>query len=147
MAEPLILSALRAKRIDVKRAIKNYEKQLRQAHVDLAHVNAVLAMYENNDGSSKFLTHVGTAGMFQRREMINVCLAALQDSAEPMSTRELAHVAMIAKGLNADDMVLRTSLGPKVINTMRRQEKLGVVLRAGKVNGACLWQLSDQDDV
>ena len=147
MAEPVILSALRTKRINVKRAIKNYEKQLRQAHVDLAHVNAVLAMYENNDGSSKFLTHIGTAGIFQRREMINICLGALRNSAEPMSSRELAYVAMIAKGLNEDDVVLRTSLGPKVINTMRRQEKLGVVVRVGKVNGACLWQLTDQDDV
>lgn len=147
MPTPLIKSQLLAKRADVKGTIKNYEKQLRQAQVDLAHVNAVLAMFENKRGGSKFLTKIGTAGIYQRREMIDICLEALRNSAEPLSSRELAHAAMRAKGLNVDDAVLRISLGPKVIYTMRRQEKLGVVVRVGKKNGACLWQLSDQDDV
>jgi hypothetical protein len=46
MAEPLSVTILRKKRDQIRDTIASYEKKLREAQHDLAHVNAALRLFE-----------------------------------------------------------------------------------------------------
>src|SRR3954452_4876767 len=110
MAEPHILTGLRSKQAELESAIAYLEGKLDEARRDLAHVNAVIRLYEvGPDPQLPFPAHVSLNRLFRHGEMFALCKATLQATGEPMTTRELAMSVIRAEGWDEQDKVLRSA--------------------------------------
>ena len=78
MAEPLSVTMLRAKRDKIRDVIAAYERKLRLAQTDLAHVNATLRLFAATGEPEDFPPYMDLTRVFQRGETTAICLAALQ---------------------------------------------------------------------
>ena len=80
--------------------------------------------------------------LFARGELPMLCNDALEAAPDGLSTRQLALIVIDAKGLDARDRHLRTSIAYRLVQVMRRQEKQRRVKRIGKRDGAIVWRLA-----
>jgi hypothetical protein len=95
------VKTLVAKRDEIEAAITNYERRLEQARADLSHVNACIAIFEACDEPNGTRADVDLHRLFARGEMMRLCNEALASG--PKTTKELALIAMTAKGLDTGD--------------------------------------------
>lgn len=100
MAEPLAVTMLRAKRDRIRDTIAAYERKLRLAQKDLAHVNATLRLFAATGEPEEFPPYMDLTRVFKRGETTAICLRALEREG-PLDTRELTLRVMKAKGLDA----------------------------------------------
>jgi hypothetical protein len=138
--DPNIVRTLERKRDQIEQAIALYEKKIKAAKVDLAHVNATLRMFEKPEGRTEFPVYMDTLRLFKRGEIVKLCKAALAQEG-PLDTRELALRVVRAKGLDEGDSVLRTSIAYRIVQAMRLQWKRGKVTSSHKRQGLRVWQL------
>ncbi len=140
MADPQIVGTLERKRDQIEAAIKLYESKIESARVDLAHVNATLAMFDAPEGRSQFPVYMDTLRLFQRGEIVTICKAALAEEG-PLDTRELALRVIKSKGLDAKDTVLRRSIAFRIVQALRLQRRRGKVKGSEKRKGVRVWRL------
>jgi hypothetical protein len=67
MAEIRTVTTLRYKRAEIENSISDYEKRLEQAHSDLAHINAAIAIFEASGDPKGFPAYVDVHRLFMRR--------------------------------------------------------------------------------
>lgn len=139
MADPQLITTLTRKRDEIESAIAAYEKKIEAAKVDLAHVNATLAMFAAPEGRSQFPVYMDTLRLFKRGEIVTICKAEL--AAGPRDTRELALAVIKAKGLDAKDVVLRRSIALRIVQALRLQAKRRKITMLPKRRGVRLWRL------
>ena len=143
MADPHVVSTLKAKQEEIERSISYYEAKLKEARIDLAHVNATLRLFEiGNDPALQFPAHVDIKRLFKWRELATLCHEALAASEGPMTTRELALYIVQTKGWDPDDKVLRTAIAYRIVSTLGQQVKRGKALSPGKRAGVRLWTVA-----
>lgn len=140
MAEIRTVTTLRNKRAEIESAIGNYEARLKQARADLAHITAAIAIFEASGDREAMTAYVDIHRIWKRGELMRLCRGFLA-SEGPLSTRQLAELAMTASGLDASDKVLAKSVAHKIVYAMRAQEIRGKITRIGKSKGACVWGL------
>jgi hypothetical protein len=141
MAEPQIVNTLRSKRDELERIIGSYEKATEAARRDLAHVNATLQLFERDGVPGVYPSRMSLIRVFRRGEIFAICRAALAQYPAGMDTRELALAVLRAKGMDAQDAVLRKAVAYSIINLMRQQFRRGNVTDAGKRCGVRVWSL------
>jgi hypothetical protein len=137
MSDPQVLTTLRTKAENLAGYIRKLEADMAQARIDLSHVNATLALFEAPDADTPFPMHYNLDRLFKRREIGQLCHVALADG--PKDTRQLAVAVIEAKGLDATDRHLRTTVAYRIVQALRMQEKRGGVRRNGKNGNAILW--------
>jgi hypothetical protein len=143
MADPQVLTTLRRKKAEIEASISYLEAKLKEARIDLAHVNAVIRLYEiGPDPQLQFPVHVDVSRLFRRGEMVTLCKQALGTSPEPMTTRELAAFVIEAKGWDRDDKQLRQAVAYRLVQALNRQSKRGAVASMGKRAGVRMWGLT-----
>ncbi len=142
MADPHVVSALRAKRDELDRIIVSYEAALAAARRDFVNVNATLDLFEKDSASAAYPAQMSIARMFKRNELFSLCKEALAEAHEGLDTRELAGVVIRAKGMDEADSVLRKAIGYRIVRTMLRQAKRGIVFAAGKRRGVRVWRVT-----
>ena len=140
MAEPHIVTTLRSKRDDIEKAIVGYEKALAAARLDLAHVNATLAIFESTEQPSDVKAYMDTSRLFPRGEIVRLCRAALAAEG-PLDTRQLALRVAATTGLDASDPMLRKALAYRIIQAMTLAWKRGKIGCEGKVAGLRVWRV------
>jgi len=140
MGEPIVILALRRKRDRIEGAIASYERKIKEAQADLAHVTASLRLFELSGDPSEFPAYIDLNRILRRGETTRLCIAALQAEG-PLDTRELAHRVMAAKGLNSDDRVLAQAIALRIVQTLRlKRTKLD---GTEKRKGVSLWKLRE----
>lgn len=80
------------------------------------------------------------AALFPRHELPRLAKEALADSPDGLSTVQVAAHVIAAKGLDAKDRHLRKVIGYKVVQLLRRREKVRQVVRLKKVGTAIVWR-------
>ncbi len=141
MGEPIVILALRRKRDRIEGAIAAYERKIKEAQADLAHVTASLRLFELSGDPSEFPAYIDLNRILRRGETTKLCIAALADG--PLDTRQLTQHVMAAKGLNSDDRVLAKAIALRITQTLRVK-----TLRGGPLDGTerrkgvCIWRLS-----
>lgn len=128
--EPQVINTLRAKAAELDKHIGKLEKALAQAKTDLAHINASIMLFEAPAAGEQFPMHFNLGRLFKGRELGKLCREALAEG--PQDTRQLAAYVIEAKGLDADDKHLRTSIQLRIVNAMRMAEKRRQMVRVGK---------------
>lgn len=139
MADPQILSTLRAKQADLERQVDGLERQLAETRVALSHVSAVIQLYEVNGEPVAFPVHMDLSRLFRRGELWGLSKAALGATGGPLTTREIAAYVIEAKGWNADDRPLRTAVTYRLVQALTMQERRGRVTSPGKTGGVRVW--------
>src|SRR5277367_4500525 len=99
MSEPIVILALRRKRDKIEGAIAGYERKIREAQADLAHVTASLRLFELSGDPSEFPAYIDLNRILRRGETTRLCLEILRAEG-PLDTRQLTQRLMEAKGLN-----------------------------------------------
>ncbi|QXX75350.1 hypothetical protein [Methylovirgula sp. HY1] len=140
MADPQIVTTLRSKRDDLERIIKAYEGKIKAAQHDLMHVNATLRLFELNGAHEVFPVHADVTRLFRRGEMVRLCKDALAGAPEGLDTRELARAVIIAKGLDAEDAVLRKAVAYRIVQALTGQWQRGGLTSGGKRQGVRVWR-------
>lgn len=140
MKEKNVLKTLRTKKAEIERVIDQHEAQLKRARNDLAHIAAVIYIYEVNGEPSEFPAYVDFGPLFRRGEMMNICKAALA-SEGPLDTRELALRVIEAKGLSANDAPLKTTIAQRVTQAMTQQSKRGGIRKLPRRGGVNVWEI------
>ena len=138
MGEIRTVTTLRTKRDAIAAAIENYEKRLDQARADLAHVNAVITLFEVNDDAEMVRPYTDIHRLYKRGEMIALCKEALAEG--PRTTRELAIHIMKHKGLDAGDKVLAKAIAYRLIHALRMQCRRGLIADGGKRGNVRVWK-------
>lgn len=137
--KPQVINTLRTKAAELDAHIAKLERALEQAKADLAHLNASIMLFEAPPEGTEFPMHFNLGRLYKVREIGKLCQEALASG--PKSTRELAVYALEAKGLDASDKHLRTSVQLRIVHAMRMQELRGKVGRMGKRGSAIVWTL------
>jgi len=141
MAEPQVIYALRRKRDKIEAAIAGYERKIKEAQADLAHVTASLRLFELSGDPSEFPAYIDLNRILRRGETTRLCLDALKAEG-PLDTRQLTQRVMAAKGLNAEDRVLAKAIALRIVQTLRvRALRGGPLDGSERRKGACVWHL------
>lgn len=139
MAEIRTVTTLTHKRDEIRASIRMYEKKIAQARSDLAHVTAVMRLFEASGKPQDLARYVDSYRLFSRGEPWAICAKALANG--PLSTKELALELMKAKGMDLGDSVLQKAIGNRLIHSLRMQEQRGRLRREGKRHGVSVWRL------
>ncbi len=109
MADSATLVTFRIKRQKIAAVIKHYERQLNQARIDYAHINAAIRIFETDDLSKTMPRYIDIPRLFSRKEKMDLCKAALAEL-DPLSTKQLGAEVVRRKGMNPDDKVLTDAI-------------------------------------
>jgi len=140
MAEPIAVLALRRKRDQISGTIAHYERLLREAAHDLAHINASLRLFEATGEAADLPPYVDLNRVLRRGETTKICMDALAKEGA-LDTRQLALRVIRAKGLSETDRVLAQTVALRVVQTLRMRARRSKVVCQTKTKGVCLWRL------
>jgi hypothetical protein len=140
MAEIRTVTTLRSKAYEIVASINAYERRLNQARADLAHVTAIIRLFEASGEPADMPRYVNFHRLFRRHEKIKLCLDALADGAD-LSTREIAFYVIRAKGFDEADGALVIVLVKKLVHTLRHLAAGSQVVMVGKRRGMCVWRM------
>jgi hypothetical protein len=140
MAEVRTLTTLRSKREEILHSLHGYQKLVAQAEADLAHINAIIRVFEATGDPKELPRYTSIYRLFRRREKTRLCLEALEKGGE-LSTQEIAAYFMTAKGFDTADKVLLIAITQKLVQTLRVLALQGKVVMVGKRRGMCVWRL------
>lgn len=133
---------LRKKQGQIRDTIASYEKKLREAQADLAHVNATLRLFSATGEPEDFPPYVDLNRVFRRGETTTFCFESLTKEG-PLDTRELTYRLMQHKGLDTGDKVLSETIALRVVQAMRVHAKRGRVDGSQKRKNVCLWRMPE----
>jgi hypothetical protein len=140
MSEPIAVLALRRKRDQISGTIAHYERLLREAQHDLAHVNASLRLFEATGEAADLPPYVDLNRVLRRGETTRICMDALAAEG-PLDTRQLALRVIRAKGLSESDKVLAQTVALRIVQTLRMRARRNKVECVAKTKGVCVWRL------
>jgi hypothetical protein len=143
MAEPHIITTLRAKRDELDRIISSYEGALAAARRDFASVNETLQLFERDSTPAAYPSRLSIVRMFKRGELFDLCKISLVQAPEGLDTRELSRAVIRAKEMDENDSVLRKAIGFRIVQVMLRQSARGLVAGAGKRKGVRVWSCTN----
>jgi hypothetical protein len=144
MADPHVISSLSRKRREIAGEIVELEKQAAQKRADLAHVNAVLRLYDPKaaEESVRPKQLAFRQRFFGNGELSRHCLNTLREvEGLAITADDIAIAAMKAKGMPLGDDPLRQKLVSTTLAALKRLTKRGSVEKIGEGVGA-MWKLA-----
>ena len=130
MAEPHVISALKAKRARMAGEIIQAQEIVARRTKELLAIDAVLLLF-SPDCDPDMIPPIrpATRGLFfQYRELGRLCLAALRKAGKPVTVEWIADMIMVAKGL-PDDKRVRKHVMDAARQSLMRQAQKGRVRR------------------
>lgn len=140
--EKLIPLGLQRKRDEICGVIAPYERLIREAQQDLAHVNAALRLFEATGEAADLPPYVDLNRVLKRGETTKICMDALAAEG-PLDTRQLALRVIRAKGLSESDKVLAQTVALCVVQTLRMRARRNKVDCITKTKGVCVWRIHE----
>ena len=142
MSEPIAVLALPRKRDQISGTIAHYERLIREAEQDLAHVNAALRLFEVTGEAADLPPYVDLNRLLRRGKTTKIRMEALATEG-PLDTRQLALRIIKAKGLTQSDKVLAQSIALRVVQTLRMRARRNKVECITKTKGVCVWKIME----
>lgn len=106
MAEPHVISGLKAKQEEIKRRISDLKKEVRAAQLELSTIFKTLRIFGENP-------RTGGDKLFRRGELPRIIFDALREAKGGLDIEEIAAAVMKAEGIEEDD--------PETIATIRQR--------------------------
>ena len=143
MAEPHVLSALKAKRAEIAGLIDHHQQAINQARADLTHIDAALRIfgYADDPGAIPAKRSV-TANLFGRGELQRTIFDLLRTAPDGTTCAALSEAIIVRKGWEAGDRVLCMSLANKIGGVLLKQSRRGTVTAEKPDGRENVWRLS-----
>lgn len=143
MAEPHVVTALRAKHAELAGENQATEKRLAQLRADLVHLDATLRLFDPNAEPGAILARrpYRRKGWFSDGELPRRILDTLRISPEPLSASAVTASVMTAKRLDTGDAAMLLMIRKGVQSYLRRQSGT-LVHPAGRKARDSLWRVA-----
>ncbi len=144
MTETHVVSALRAKRAEISGHIYDLEKKIGRLRASLLHVDASIRLFspEANPDTIPMKRTYRRTRYFAARELPRRCLDALREAnGTQMTGTQIATIAMLAKGMSAEDDALRAVIIERTLAVLGNLRKSGTVIKTGTTRDA-QWALA-----
>lgn len=141
--QPNVLHALLRKRAEIAGEIEHAQKRIRNLIVELDHVEATIHLFAP-EAKVETMRPKPFPPRHQafKGELIRLVLGTLREAKQPLTSRDLAHVVMRARGLSPDDLDMTTIMTRRVGSCLLAQEHRGVTRRVDKVGPYQRWGLA-----
>jgi len=143
VAEPHVVSALKAKRAELASEVQATEKRVDQLRADLLHVDAVLRLFDSATEPSGIPAKrpYRRRNWFSDGELPRRILDTLRTSPKPLSASAITASVMSAKGLDTGDAATLLLIRKGVQSYLRRQSG-ALVEPTGRKGRDGLWRVS-----
>jgi hypothetical protein len=143
VADLHVISALREKRALVAGLIEKLERKLEQHRADLTHIDGVLRLFQPDRDPEAIKpkhTYAKRIRYFARNELARLCMDALRDARDLITTDDIAAQVIAAKGFETADAALRAAIRDQLLTVLRTARKRGTVEQVGLGRGI-RWKL------
>jgi hypothetical protein len=143
MTDSHVVSALKTKRMEVAGQIEALQGQLRQAVIDLDHVEAALRLFDPDvDLAALPPRKVAPVSYDTKGDTGRIILETLRESPRPLSTEQVNHAVMVARRLDTNDKALcRTMMRRTNANLKHWKAKRGLIRSMPGVGQQLLWEM------
>jgi len=138
MTDSHVVSGLKAKRDEIKRAILDHEQKIKTARADLATLNEALAIFGEFSGNPK--KYFERRQLFERGELMRIIMDAFRDAPDGLTTRELTEIAMEAKSFDLEDDKLFARVSHSVGNALAGYRRAKQIRGDGVRQGVQVWR-------
>jgi len=144
MSESHVVSALKAKRIQVASQIESLQGQLRHAVIDLDHVEASLRLFDPDvDLAALSPRKVAPVLYDTKGDTGRIILETLRASMRPLSTAQVCEAVMKARNLDTNDKALcRLMMKRTTANLKHWSAKRGLIRSMPGVGQQLLWEIT-----
>ncbi len=144
MAEPHVVTALRAKRAEISGHVHDLERKLARHRANLANIDATIRLFApelNPDSIPPKRTYRRTR-YFAKGELSRRILSVLREaSGKPTSTAAIASAVLAGKDFPIGEGVLSEAVTDMVLTVLRRLSKRETVAKSGTSRNA-QWALA-----
>jgi hypothetical protein len=144
MAEPHVVSALKAKRAELAGEIENRTRDLQRLRAALEHLDATLCLFDPAAEPEAIEPKAWRpkADWAKRGEMTRICLDTLRRASAPLCNRDIALALMTARGMDINDDRLVTLIAKRVGCCLRMQRETGRVTSEDGPGQTVAWRLA-----
>lgn len=139
MTDTHVVSALKAKRIHCASQIESLQGQIRQAVIDLDHVEAALRLFDPNVDMAALPPRKVAPVLYDTKgDTGRIILETLRTATRPLTTAAVCEAVMLARGLDTNDkglcklMMKRTFANLK--HWQRKRGLMALVLGTSRPN-------------
>jgi hypothetical protein len=144
MAQPIVVSALIAKRAEISGYIEGMERKIKNWRARLAHIDATIEVFSpetDTDAIPPKRTYA-RSNYFKHGELARLCQDQLRKAeGKPRPTAEIVTAIASDRGLPIENRALFLMLIDKAIGYFRQQVKMGRVVNIGHSHNA-RWAIS-----
>ena len=142
MADPHVISALKAKRAELSGELIAAEKRIIQLREDISSLDRTIRVFDptSEPHTIRPILRRKKPTLIPRGQCSRAVLDTLRHAAEPMTTREIAAEIAVRYQLDANDTDAMKELVSKVRNTLARQTMLVSELRGD----AKAWKVASE---
>lgn len=142
MTDTHVVSALKEKRIQVASQIESLQGQIRQAVIDLDHVEAALRLFDPGvDMAALPARKVAPILYDTKGDSGRIILETLRTATRPLSTEQVCLAVMKARGLDDNDKGLcRVMMRRTNANLKHWQRKRGLIRSIPGIGQQLLWE-------
>lgn len=146
MTDTHVVSALKEKRIQVASQIGALQGQLRQAVIDLDHVEAALKLFDPEvDLSTLPARKVAPVSYDTKGDTGRIILETLRTATKPLTTAAICEAVMIARRLDTNDKALcRTMMRRTNANLKHWAKKRGLIRSMPGPGQQLLWDIIER---
>lgn len=143
MADTHVVSALKEKRIQVASQIEALQDQLRQAVIDLDHVEAALRLFDPNvDLAALPPRKVAPISYDTKGDTGRIILETLRTATKPLTTEQVCQAVMVERRLDTNDKALcRTMMRRTNANLKHWAKKRGLIRSMPGPGQQLLWEV------
>ena len=144
MAEPHVISALKAKRAEIAGELAGLAKEIAQRRADLQHVDATLRLFapELVPEAIKPKQQRKHSVWFRRGERARLTLDILRTADGPLTVIEIVQRLMAAKSIDPADGRARECIRQTVYELLRHAHAKGTVERTGSPGETARWWIA-----
>ena len=145
MSESHVVSALKEKRIQVASQIEALQGQLRQAVIDLDHVEAALKLFDPEVGLSTLPARkIAPVSYDTKGDTGRIILETLRTATKPLTTAQVCEAVMVARRLDTNDKALcRTMMRRTNANLKHWAKKRGLIRSMPGIGQQLLWEVAE----
>jgi hypothetical protein len=147
MTDTHVVSALKTKRMEVAGQIEALQAQLRQAVIDLDHVEAALLLFDPDvDMTALPARKVAPVSYDTKGDTGRIILETLRTATKPLSTAQVCEAVMIARRLDTNDKALcRVMMRRTNANLKHWQRKRGLIRSMPGPGQQLLWEIAGNE--
>jgi hypothetical protein len=135
MAEPHVVSGLKAKEEEIKKRIISLKREIKARQDDLDAIRKSLRIFGEN-------WRAGGSRLFRRGEMTKIVFDALRTNPEGLDVDQLAAIVIETEGFDPQDQETVSTIRQRCTMAMYRFLDRGQIARERRPNGKRIWRIA-----